>query len=280
MREDDLLQRVVTALAEVESIAAIVLGGSRARGTAHATSDYDIGLHFSSARPLDTDRLLVAVKTFVDDPDAATVTPVGAWGPWIVGGAWLSVEGQKVDLLYRNVESVGAVIDACCAGEISMHYQPGHPHGFCTAIWMGEIALCKVLHDPSGIIAALKAKTVPYPAQLGEALISRFAWEILFAIENGELAVSRDEQTHVSGCTYRALACAAQVLFALNGRYLINEKGALAEAATFPLTIPNLMGRITQVWRFVGAGDFWRAFAMLRALERELKVLIDAINQE
>ena len=274
MREDDLLQRVVTALAEVESIAAIVLGGSRARGTAHATSDYDIGLHFSSARPLDTDRLLVAVKTFVDDPDAATVTPVGAWGPWIVGGAWLSVEGQKVDLLYRNVESVGAVIDACCAGEISMHYQPGHPHGFCTAIWMGEIALCKVLHDPSGIIAALKAKTVPYPAQLGEALISRFAWEILFAIENGELAVSRDEQTHVSGCTYRALACAAQVLFALNGRYLITEKGALAEAATFPLVVPNLMGRTTQVWRFIGAGDFLRAFAMLRALERELNELL------
>jgi hypothetical protein len=274
MSGDDLLQRVVTALAEVESIAAIVLGGSRARGTAHATSDYDIGLHFSSARPLDTDRLLLAVKTFVDDPDAATVTPVGAWGPWIIGGAWLSVEGRKVDLLYRNVEAVDDIIDACRSGEISMHYQAGHPHGFCSAIWMGEIALCKVLHDPSGIIAALKAKTVPYPAELGDALIRRFAWEILFAIENGELAVSRDEQTHVAGCTYRALACTAQVLFALNGRYLITEKGALAEAATFPLTIPNLMGRTTQVWRFIGAGDFLRAFAMLRALERELNELL------
>ena len=274
MSGDDLLQRVVTALAEVESITAIVLGGSRARDTAHATSDYDIGLHFSSARPLDTDRLLLAVKTFVDDPDAATVTPVGAWGPWIIGGAWLSVQGRKVDLLYRNVEAVDDIIDACRSGEISMHYQAGHPHGFCSAIWMGEIALCKVLHDPSGIIAALKAKTVPYPAQLGDALIRRFAWEILFAIENGELAVSRDEQTHVAGCTYRALACTAQVLFALNGRYLITEKGALAEAATFPLTIPNLMGRTTQVWRFIGAGDFLRAFAMLRALERELNELL------
>jgi hypothetical protein len=276
MRGDNLLQRVVTALAEVESIAAIVLGGSRARGTAHAASDYDIGLHFSSARPLDTDDLLLAVKTFVDDPSAAAVTPVGEWGPWIVGGAWLSVEGRKVDLLYRNVEAVGFIIDACRSGEISMHYQAGHPHGFCSAIWMGEIALCKVLHDPSGIIAALKAKTVPYPAQLGDALIRRFGWEILFAIENGEHAVSRDEQTHVAGCTYRALACTAQALFALNGRYLITEKGALAEAATFPLTIPNLMGRTTQVWRFTGAGDFLRAFAMLRAMERDVKLLINA----
>jgi hypothetical protein len=278
MPGDHLLQRVVSALAEVESIAAIVLGGSRARGTAHATSDYDIGLHFASARPLDTDRLLLAVKTFVDDPDGATLTPVGAWGPWIVGGAWLSVEGRKVDLLYRNVEAVDDVIDACCAGEISMHYQAGHPHGFCSAIWMGEIALCEVLHDPDKIVAALKAKTVPYPAKLRDALIRCFAWEILFAIENGELAVSRDEQTHVAGCTYRALAGAAQVLFALNDRYLITEKGALAEAAAFPVTIPNLMGRTTQVWRFIGAGDFLRAFALLRALEHEVKVLLDAAN--
>src|SRR5215510_8810063 len=80
MPDDELLQRVVTALAEVEGIAAIVLGGSRARGTAHEASDYDIGLYFSAARPLDTDRLLVSVKTLVDDPGAAKVTPIGEWG--------------------------------------------------------------------------------------------------------------------------------------------------------------------------------------------------------
>jgi Nucleotidyltransferase domain len=274
MSGDDLLQRVVTALAEVEGIAAIVLGGSRARGTAHEGSDYDIGLHFSAARPLDTDRLLLAVETLVDDPSVAKVTPIGAWGPWIVGGAWLSVDGRKVDLLYRNVDAVAEVIEACQSGEVTMHYQPGHPHGFCSAIWMGEIALCRVLHDPYGIIGALKAKTSPYPAQLGDALIRRFAREVLFSIENGELAAARDEHTHVAGSAYRALACVAQVLFALNGRYLINEKGALEEAAMFPLTIPNLMGRTTQVWRLIGPGDFRRAFAMLRTMERELNELL------
>jgi Nucleotidyltransferase domain len=279
MPVDRLLQRVATALSEVESIAAIVLGGSRARGTAHEGSDYDIGLYFSSAHPLDIDQLLAAVKTFVDEPDAATVTPVGAWGPWIVGGAWLSVEGRKVDLLYRNVEAVADVIEACRSGEITMHYQAGHPHGFCSAIWMGEIALCEALHDSSGIIAALKANTVPYPAPLRDALVRRFAREVLFAIENGELAAARDEQTHVAGSAYRALACAAQVLFALNDRYLINEKGALAEAATFPRTIPNLMGLTTQVWRLIGAGDFRRAFAMLHAMEGGLKALMNAARQ-
>lgn len=270
MQPDLLLDRIVPRLAGVSGIDAIVLGGSRARGTAQQASDYDIGLYFSAARPLDTDQLLHVVTTLVDDPSAARVTAIGEWGPWIVGGAWLRIGGHKVDLLYRSVEEVAEVIEACRSGEISMHYQAGHPHGFCSAIWMGEIALCKVLHDPADIIARLKQATSPYPEPLREALINRFRWEILFSIENGELAAMREDQSHVAGCAYRALACIAQVLFALNGRYLINEKGALEEAATFPITIPHLMEHVTQVWRLIGRGAFESALMTLSAIERGL----------
>src|ERR1700745_4348386 len=99
MSNDRLLQRIVPVLAEVPGIAAIALGGSRARGTATEASDYDLGLYFTAAAPIDTQRLLDAVKTVVDTPETAEVTPIGGWGPWIVGGGWLMVEGRKVDLL-------------------------------------------------------------------------------------------------------------------------------------------------------------------------------------
>jgi hypothetical protein len=183
MPSDAILQRIVPALAEVPGVAAIALGGSRARGTATEASDYDIGLYYSAERPLDADRLLQTVRTFADKPDAAEVTSIGGWGPWIVGGGWLSVSGRKVDLLYRNIDDVTEMIGKCRAGEITMHYQPGHPHGFCTAIWMGEVALGVPLHDPNGTFAVLKAKTSPYPHALRDALIRKFGWEILFAIE-------------------------------------------------------------------------------------------------
>src|SRR5580700_1285603 len=106
MPPDIILQRIVPVLAEVPGVAAIALGGSRARGTATETSDYDVGLYYSADRPLDTDRLLQAVRQFADAPEAAQVTPIGGWGPWIVGGGWLSVGGRKVDLLYRGIEAV------------------------------------------------------------------------------------------------------------------------------------------------------------------------------
>src|ERR1700759_2091064 len=276
MPSDPILQRIVPALAEVPGVAAIALGGSRARGTATDTSDYDIGLYDSADHPIDTDRLLNIVRALVDKPDAAQVTPVGGWGPWIVGGGWLSVDGREGDLLYRNLDDVAAIIEKCRAGEIEMHYQPGHPHGFCSAIWMGEVALCRPLHDPDERLAKLKAATSPYPAALRDALIRKFEWEILFAIENGELAAGRAEQTHVAGCAYRALACSAQVLFALNERYLINEKGALQEAAQLPLTIPDLAKRAGDIWRLIGSAELRAALAGLRAIERDVKGLIDA----
>ncbi|MDU6673797.1 MAG: DNA polymerase subunit beta, partial [Bradyrhizobium sp.] len=72
------------------------------------------------------------------------------------------------------------------------------------------------------------------------------------------------------GCAYRALACLAQVLFAINARYLINEKAALAEAASFPLTPDRLQARVQSVWQAIGCSQFGAAIDVLKALDADL----------
>ena len=272
---DTLLNRIVPRLAKVPGVVGVVLGGSRARGTANDASDYDIGLYFRSADPLDTESLLDVVRELVDDPASAAVTPIGGWGPRIVGGGWLSIAGRKVDILYRNIEDVAAVIGECRAGRFSMEYQPGHPHGFCSTIWMGEVALCQPVYDPDGAIHKLKASTSPYPEELRAALVNTFLWEVLFSIDNAQTAISRQEQAHVGGCAYRALCCMAQVLFALNGRYLINEKASLVEASTFTYTMPDLEAQVKRVWAAIGESDLAIAVSVLRAMDRSLRDLVE-----
>ena len=273
---DPLLERVSPALAVVPGVVAVVLGGSRATGAAHASSDYDIGLYFSERAGLGVERLRGVVKGLVDEPAAAQVAEVGGWGPWIVGGGWLTIGGQKVDLLYRPIESVETVIRGCREGRVSVDYQPGHPHGFCSAIWMGEVALCRPLSDPERALARLKPMTTPYPKALREALIRRFQWEILFSIENARTALPNGDETYIAGCAFRSLACAAQVLFAVNRRYLINEKGALAAAAQLPLTVANLAERVKSIWQAMGLRAFDAALSELRSIERELAGLVEA----
>ena len=276
---DPLLARLTASLKDTAGVAAIVLGGSRARGTATEASDTDLGLYFHRERGIDTESLRRAIES-VPGARIGTLTEVGEWGPWIVGGAWLSVEGRKVDLLYRPIEGVAETIAECRSGRIRMDYQPGHPHGFCSAIWMGEVALCRPLHDPGGEVARLKALTDPYPDALRVAVVGRFFCEVLFAIENAELGAKRADATHVAGSAYRALACIGQTLFALNRRYLINEKGALAEAAGLPLTISDLGERVAQIWAAIGRGGLTQACAALRRMEGELRSLVGSSNPD
>ncbi|MGL4290145.1 MAG: nucleotidyltransferase family protein [Phreatobacter sp.] len=263
---DAIIDAVTNALRAVPGLTALVLGGSRARGTAGPGSDYDFGLYYDQRAPLDIAALKAALDPLVDVAGEVPLTAAGEWGPWIDGGGWLSIDGRKVDLLYRDLGRVRAVIADCRAGKVSMDYQPGHPHGFCSAIWMGEVALCRPLFDRGEAIATLKPLTVPYPEALRQALIARFHWEVRFAIYVAATAIARGEQSHIAGSAYRALACVAQVLFAANRRYLINEKGALVEAAAFPPGIPAIAETTAAIWSAIGKRDFEIALEGLRMI--------------
>ncbi len=246
--DDALIGRLVRAFAGVLGVRAIVLGGSRARGTAGPNSDYDLGLYYEPDAPLDVGRLAKAV-TLLPVPATSTVTAIGEWGPWINGGAWLTVDGKRVDLLYRDLGRVRAVIEECCAGRVERVYQPGHPHAFVSSIYMGEVALARVLWDPDSVMAPLKHRSDPYPAALAEALIRSFFWEARFAVENAEHGSGRDDPNYVAGCIFRAVACLCQTLFALNRVYVLNEKGAVAGVEGLerhPADFANRVARIHQ----------------------------------
>lgn len=239
-----VIGRVVARLRTVAGVAALVLGGSRAQGTHTATSDIDIGLYYEPSVPIDLDALKAAAADLDDAHRPDAVTGIGGWGPWINGGGWLKVDGRAVDVLYRDLAKVRAVIDDGREGRITTHYQPGHPHAFVSIIYAGEVAVCRPLFDPHGALAALKARVVPYPPAIGRALVAAFAWEIDFSLRSGEKAAARADAAYAAGACFRAVACMNQVLFALNERYLLNEKGATALADALPVHPPGYRRRI------------------------------------
>ena len=223
--DEALLRRLVAALSAVPGVEAIALGGSRARGTAVATSDYDIGLYYRAHRPIDVAALGEVAATLDDRGAEASVTPIGGWGPWIDGGGWLVVDGIHVDLLYRDLDRVGAAIDDAHAGKVERFYQPGHPHAFLPTIYMGEAACARLLHDPAGTLAALQGRTTPYPAALARALRERFEWEAGFALANARKSLDRGDVSYLAGCAFRAVACLCQTLFALERRLSPEREG-------------------------------------------------------
>ncbi|MEO8393514.1 MAG: nucleotidyltransferase domain-containing protein [Chloroflexota bacterium] len=239
----DTAHHVADRLAQIEGVVAVVLGGSRARGAASPNSDIDLGIYYHpDQRPALT--ALRALAQALDDRHAADlVTDFGEWGIWINGGGWLDIEGQRVDWLYRDLTQVEHEIAECEAGRPRIYYQPGHPHGFYNHIYMGEVFYCQPLYERDDRLARLKARTTPYPPLLRQALI-RGLWEAHFSLENAHKPAVRGDVAQVVGCLYRATAVMVQTLFALNQRYCINEKGAVAQVASFPLHPTDFQARI------------------------------------
>jgi Nucleotidyltransferase domain len=268
-----LLGRLTAELSKVPGVRAIVLGGSRARGVASPRSDYDIGLYYQESDPLDVALLQGVVAALDDAGPTASVTPIGGWGPWINGGGWLTVAGTRVDLLYRSLDRVRSAIEAGRAGRIERHYQPGHPHAFISTIYMGEAAYCRPLWDPSGILGQLKQQTLPYPQPLRQAIVGSFLWEARFAPENARHGRANDDPVYVTGCCYRCVACLCQVLFAINGVYLLNEKGAVPGAERLPIRPQDFRVRVNGALQKVGIGSAALAVRELEGLVAEVETL-------
>src|SRR5215218_11338932 len=150
---------MAAGLAAVGGVEAVTLGGSRARGAADAAADWDLGVYYRG----DLDVPAVRALAMGYDPTAEVVGR-GGWGPWVDGGAWLTVADGRVDWIYRDLDRVERVAADCAAGRVECHHQTGHPHGFWTSAYVAEVALARVLVDRGGVLAALRA--APYPPAL------------------------------------------------------------------------------------------------------------------
>lgn len=248
METSTLVTDIVEKLKTINGIEAIVLGGSRSRGTHTATSDIDLGIYYSPSAPIDLVALSKLATEIDDEHRTDLITEVGGWGPWINGGGWLTVQQTPVDFLYRDLDKVSRLIQDCCEGRIEIAYQSGHPHAFTSAIYLAEVALCQPLWDPHGVVATLKSRVQPYPLELKRAIVRSFWWETDFSLRVAHKGVSRGDVSYAAGCCFRCVACLMQVLFAINEQYLMNEKGAVALADGFKLAPANLKARVASAF--------------------------------
>jgi nucleotidyltransferase-like protein len=226
---DERLIELAHRVAEVPGVVGIVLGGSRARGAHTDDSDTDVGLYYRL--PLDVDRLDRLAKS-VAGPSAVVTAP-GGWGPWVDGGGWLKIDGAPVDWIYRDLDRVLAVWGDAEDGKYGFHQQTGHPLGFPDYAYAGELALSRVLVDRTGELTALREKLAVFPPKLSESLVAGL-WEADFLVALARKAVSRRDSAYVAGCLFRVVGVCAHALHGAAGRWLINEKGAVAAAAGLP----------------------------------------------
>lgn len=214
----DVLDELVPRLAELPGVQAVVLGGSRARGTHRPDSDWDIGLYYRGSFDA---TLLVG---FGHPGHAAQP---GEWGRIVNGGAWLSVDGQPVDVLLRDLDVVERWWEDAQEGLFDIDNVEGHLAGLPTYVPIGEIAIAKLLRG--------QLPAVSYPPKLRDVASRRWRWNAAFSLTFAEKYAAVGDRTACAGMLARAAMqtahgiCAAQERWALNEKRLIDDAG-LADA--------------------------------------------------
>jgi len=241
------LNAIVANLKQVDSIIAIVLGGSYATGRQTETSDLDIGIYYSETEPFSIESIRLLAQRYAVG-QTPTVTGFYEWGRWVNGGAWINTAHGKVDFLYRNIEQVKAVIGKAKDGEWERDFEQQPPYGFSSVIYLAETNCCIPLHDPDKIIDSIKADIAGYPQALKQTIIQYSLWSAEFTIWQAGHFNKKGDVYSTMGCLTRSVKNIVDALFAINELYAIGDKGAigiLAAAAKRPQhleeTIENIL---------------------------------------
>ncbi len=243
---DTIIQLVREKLSSLSYIECIVLGGSRARGTHTEDSDIDIGIYYHS-ESFDLITINQLAAELDDEHRSNLIAPPGAWGNWVNGGGWLIIQGHHVDLILRDIKRVEQVMKDTNQGIVTANYQTGHPHGYISVMYRGELGISKILFARSGSFCELKKQAETYPSALQKGLTDFFMFEAGFSLMFAKDNIDKDDISYVCGHCFRSISCLNQVLFAMNEEYCINEKKAVRMIEDFKIKPSNYKERVDKV---------------------------------
>jgi hypothetical protein len=242
-----LLMAIVDALQGISNIAAIVLGGSYARGFARPDSDIDIGLYYHEASPFSVEDVSLVANKICAAGTVPVVTGMYEWGPWVNGGAWIQTPVCEVDFVYRNLSQVQTMLVEGQKGVWRHDYDQQPPYGFRSVIYFGETYICVPLHDPQDEIGRLKKSVASYPELLKKRIVQESLWGAEFSLWYCRTPGNSADVYIVAGCMTRVAQFLVQALFALNEEYFVSDKyvGRLVEH--FAVQPRDFMPRLARV---------------------------------
>ena len=280
-QQRELVSSLAKRLGGLPGIKAVMLGGSHARGRAQPGSDIDLYILYSEAAAFSIQSIRELAEALNDTPEPV-VTNFYGWGPWVNGGAWLTIGGQRVDFVYRSLEHLERVIAEAEAGRYEQHYAQQPPFGFFSGAYLGEIAVCIPLFDPEALLEALKRRVADYPEALRQAVVQDYLWQAEFGLAAfAPKFAGRSGAYGTAACLTRALNQLVMVLFALNRRYLMDDKTALSEVAEFERAPQEFERRVQQTLGNLGSSpeEFRAAVESVVQLFRETVELTDGLYQ-
>jgi Nucleotidyltransferase domain len=215
--DTEFVDAVADRLHALRGVVAVSLGGSRAAGTARPDSDWDLAVYYHGE--FDPAQLRA-----IGWP--GTVFGVGEWGGGVFnGGAWLEIDGRRVDVHYRDLQRVNHELGESVAGRFAIEPLAFHLAGIPTYILTAELA-------GNAVVRGALPRPAEYPVALRRAAPGVWwsrAEEALGYARTAHAPAGR--ATPCLGLLAQAALQAAHAVAAARGVWVTNEKTLWDHAA-------------------------------------------------
>ncbi|WP_180687338.1 nucleotidyltransferase domain-containing protein [Streptomyces gossypiisoli] len=210
------LNTTADRLAALPTVRAVALGGSRAQGTHRPDSDWDLAVYYRG--PFDPADLRALGWE-------GEVSEVGGWGGGVFnGGAWLTIDGRRVDVHYRDLDVVERELAEAEQGRFRVELLLFHLAGIPSYLVVAELAINEVLRGE-----------LPRPASYPEEL-RRTASHRWYGTARATLAYAQSNHapaghlTETTGAIATAAVQTGHAVLAARGEWVTNEKRLLERA--------------------------------------------------
>ncbi|WP_274654539.1 nucleotidyltransferase domain-containing protein [Paenibacillus humicola] len=213
--DDAFIAYIANRLASVSGVRAVALGGSRATGEHRSGSDYDFAVYYRGTFEPDGIRRLGW---------PGTVFGTGEWGGGVMnGGAWLTADGRRVDVHYRDLDEVERHLQAAEKGRFQVERLPFYLAGIPTYVVAAELALGRTL---TGSLPKPE-----YPELLREEACRFWHDSALLHLSYAEEAYAANgDPVGTAGTLARAIIEESHARLAARGEWVLNEKRIAARA--------------------------------------------------
>ena len=257
-------------LAQLAGSVSVVLGGSRAMGTAAPSSDWDLGVYYRG------DLDLAPLRAYGD------VHPPGSWGRIMNGGAWLTIDdgtappfgsaagrvhapagdgtalfgsaagrvqapagdAQRVDIILRDLDVVETWSARAHTGGFEIDLLLGYLAGIPTYSLLAELAVAVPLRGPLPVLAPSSSSKArgELPPPLAASAPPRWRFHRDFSLEQARARARRGDLIGATGQCARAIIEHGHAVLCARRQWVLNEKHVIERAG-----LGQLHGRFTAV---------------------------------
>lgn len=215
MDDTHFVDHVSDRLAALPTVRAVSLGGSRATGTNRPDSDWDFALYYRG----DFDPAELRALGW-----SGEVGEVGGWGGGVFnGGAWLTVDGRRIDVHYRDLDVIDHELAEAEQGRFHCEPLMFHLAGIPSYLVVGELATHTVLRG--------ETPCPVFPAKLRRSAATHWQGVARFTLGYARAnSAPRGALTEVAGAIATAAMQAGHAVLAARGEWVTNEKTLLERA--------------------------------------------------